>query len=153
MNKVKLTEEQAEFFRQMFPTKRERIALTLYYGVRGEKRHTFAQVSEELAKAGYTTNRGNPVSRARVSQVVDRGLYKLGLRDCRSCGYVGAAAKAEHRLLVKKVGHVVKVGKGYRIEHLEIRRALEKWLTRGSLATMSDLAQRRRSIWWLPLAR
>jgi hypothetical protein len=109
-------------------TERERIALTFFYGLGGEERHTFVQVSEELAKAGYTSNRGNPVKRERVRQVVGRALRKLGLKDCRSSGYWGAAAEAEHRLLVKEVGHVVKVGRGWRIEHIEIRDALEKWL-------------------------
>jgi hypothetical protein len=109
-------------------TERERIALTFFYGLGGEERHTFVQVSEELAKAGYTSNRGNPVKRERVRQVVGRALRKLGLKDCRSSDYWGAAARAEHRLLVEKVGHVVKAGRGYRIEHIEIKDALEKWL-------------------------
>ena len=105
-----------------------RISLTFFYGLGGEKRHTFAQVSEKLAEVGYTTNRGNPVKRERVGQIMWRALDRLGLKDCRSCGYWDAAHKAEHRLLVKKVGRVVKVGRGYRIEHFEIRDALEKWL-------------------------
>jgi len=135
---IKLTKEQVEFFSRLLPTKRERIALTFFYGLAGEKRHTLAEVSDELARAGYTTNRGNPVSRERVSQVVGRGLYKLGLKDCRSCGYVGAAAKAEHRLLVDMVGHVVKVGRGSRIEHGEIRGALERCI-RDNLAWRDEL--------------
>jgi hypothetical protein len=105
---------------------KEKMILTLYYGLGGEKRHTFAQVADELARAGDTTNNGNPWDRGRICQIVKRSLDKLGLKDIRSPDSCFDAAKDEHRLRVKNVGHVVKAGGGYRIEHTEIRDALEK---------------------------
>jgi len=107
-------------------TEKEKIALTFYYGLGGKKRHTLPQVFDSLATYGYTTTGGNK----RVSQILARALHKLGLEDCRhsGSGYWGATAKAQHRLLVEKVGRVVRVNRGWRIEHIEIRDALEQWL-------------------------
>jgi hypothetical protein len=119
-------------------TERGEIALTFYYGLDNKKRHTLSQVSDELARAGHTGNHGNPLQSDRVRRILRIALDEIGVHDCRDSFHLGATAKAERRLMEGVDGHVVQVGRGSRIEHKDLRPALEEWLKTRKHSIESD---------------